>query len=345
MLKTIHNIQISDSRAMDIPNECIDLTITSPPYPMIQMWDQLFGSFNPEINRALGSDGYIAFKLMHKELDKVWDEVYRVSKPGAFVCINIGDATRTLDNFRLYPNHSRISMYFTKLGFYALPIILWKKQTNAPNKFMGSGMLPSGAYVTLEHEYILIFRKGGKREFKSAEEKLHRRESAYFWEERNTWFSDTWDFKGASQGLKHKELRKRSAAYPLELAYRLINMYSLYSDTVLDPFVGTGTTTLAGILCGRNTIGIDIDTGFDTLIENQLSSYDPSQHLSERVDAHLHFVKKRTEEKGPLKYNNIPHGFKVMTRQEKELQLKRVTTICQTTGSEYEAVYDDIGLL
>lgn len=75
-------------------------------------------------------------------------------------------------NFQLYPNHARIINAFHALGVSNLPNILWRKQTNAPNKFMGSGMLPAGAYVTLEHEWILIFRKGGKRIFKSPENKL-----------------------------------------------------------------------------------------------------------------------------------------------------------------------------
>ena len=93
--------------------------------------------------------------------------------------------------------------------------------------------------------------------------------SAFFWEERNRWFSDVWDFKGTVQGLDHGDLRSRSGAYPLELAFRLINMYSLYEDTVLDPFLGTGTTTLASIACGRNSIGIEIDRAFSSFIFEQ----------------------------------------------------------------------------
>ena len=131
-------------------NESIDLVVTSPPYPMIEMWDQIFTSQNEKIGRALNKkDGPTAFELMHQELDKVWDELYRVLKVGGIACINIGDATRTINShFALYTNHSRIQTYMQKLGFSALPAILWRKQTNAPNKFMGSGMMPPGAYVT-----------------------------------------------------------------------------------------------------------------------------------------------------------------------------------------------------
>jgi len=132
---------------------------------MIEMWDEIFSKQKPSIGKALRrKDGNQAFELMNRELDRVWKEVYRVLKDGGFACINIGNATRKIgEEFRLYSNHSRILEYCLKLGFSSLPEILWRKQTNAPNKFMGSGMLPAGAYVTLEHEHILVLRKGNKR--------------------------------------------------------------------------------------------------------------------------------------------------------------------------------------
>jgi site-specific DNA-methyltransferase (cytosine-N4-specific) len=100
----------------------------------------------------------------------------------------------------------------------SLPLILWRKQTNSPTKFMGSGMLPPCGYVTLEHEFILIFRKGNRRGFEKVSDKNTRTQSALFWEERNRWFSDVWDFKGTRQLLEHRTSRERSAAYPFELA-------------------------------------------------------------------------------------------------------------------------------
>ncbi|MBW1803357.1 MAG: site-specific DNA-methyltransferase, partial [Deltaproteobacteria bacterium] len=194
-MKTSHQIIFSDSKNMGaIPDASVDLVVTSPPYPMIEMWDGVFSGQNPKIKKALiNDDGPLAFELMHKELDPVWNETHRVLKRGGIVCINIGDATRTIgDDFALYPNHARILSHFFSSGFSSLPAILWRKQTNAPNKFMGSGMLAPGAYVTLEHEFVLILRKGGKRDFKNPDEKKLRRESAFFWEERNLWFSDIW---------------------------------------------------------------------------------------------------------------------------------------------------------
>lgn len=181
---TTHKILFENSNCMDkIPDSSVDLMVTSPPYPMIEMWDDIFSKQNPSIGEALkNKNGKKAFELMHKELDRIWKEVYRVLKEGGFACINIGDATRTVNGkFTLYTNHSRILQYCVDYGFNALPEILWRKQTNAPNKFMGSGMLSAGAYVTLEHEFILILRKGNKREFKTTEEKLRRQQSAFFW--------------------------------------------------------------------------------------------------------------------------------------------------------------------
>ncbi len=349
-MHTKHKIIFSDSRNLsELKDDSIDLVVTSPPYPMIQMWDDLFSSMSNDVKNALTlNDGNSAFEAMHRELDKIWAELYRVLRIGSFACINIGDATRTIgERFQLYSNHSRIINTFRLLGFDTLPVILWRKQTNAPNKFMGSGMLPSGAYVTLEHEYILIFRKGAKREFKSDSAKAERMKSSFFWEERNKWFSDIWDFKGTQQSLNNTELRNRSAAYPLELAYRLINMYSLYNDVVLDPFMGTGTTALASIACGRDSIGVEIDNAFSDLIIDQEKSFLPiaNKIISNRITCHTDFIKTKTETKGAFKYCNLNHGFPVVTRQEQGIQLYKIAEISENSSSEIDVKYDLIGKL
>ena len=273
-MKTKHTIIYSDSSNMsNINAESIDLIVTSPPYPMIEMWDDIFSQQSEIVKNHLSQkNGYGAFLEMHNILKKVWIESFRVLKDGCFLCINIGDATRKIGNgFRLYTNHSRIIQICEEIGFESLPSIIWRKQTNAPNKFMGSGMLPSGAYVTLEHEYILIFRKKSKKCFTGSLIK-QRRDSAFFWEERNSWFSDLWDFKGTKQNIIKEGCRERSAAFPFELAYRLINMYSLVGETVLDPFLGTGTTILAAISSARNSIGFEIDPNIISL--NEFNNYE-----------------------------------------------------------------------
>ena len=326
-----------------IATESIQLIVTSPPYPMIEMWDDLFSDQSLDILRTLKSeDGKKSFELMHKELDKVWEECNRVLVDGGFLCINIGDATRNINNdFQLYSNHTRILQKLIQLGFQILPEILWRKQTNAPNKFMGSGMLPAGAYVTLEHEFILIARKGGKRIFKTAKEKSTRQESGYFWEERNTWFSDIWDFKGISQKLQG-QLREKSAAFPFELAYRLINMYSVKKDTVLDPFTGTGTTMLASIASERNSIGIELQENFSDLIHERISSSKKNlnKFIDERIENHSKFIKNRLKEKKEIKYDNIFHKFQVVTKQEVNIIIRKITCISALSENKYEVEYE-----
>ncbi len=329
---TKHRIEFSDSRLLStIKNESIDLVVTSPPYPMIEMWDRLFTSLNPQIGNSLQQlNGLMAFELMNQELDKIWDELARVVKESGFVCINIGDATRKIGkHFQLYSNHSRITSKFITLGFQPLPIALWKKATNAPDKFMGSGMLPAGAYITLGHEYILVFRKGGKREFNTVEEKNLRNQSAFFWEERNRWFCDSWDFKGVKQATNNENVRERNAAYPFELPYRLINMYSIKGDTILDPFLGTGTSTFAAIASERNSIGIEYDENFSTLINDGLRDLCKTANhaIAKRLQEHILFCEHYLKEKGTFKHRNECFGFPVITKQETDLDLKHISKI------------------
>jgi DNA modification methylase len=345
---TKHSVLALDARDLrSIKDESIDLVVTSPPYPMIQMWDTIFSKLSQDTAAALSTqNGNKAFETMHVELDKVWRELFRVLKPGCFACINIGDAVRTLsDNFQLYPNHARIITACRNCGFDSLPGILWRKQTNTPNKFMGSGMLPGGAYVTLEHEHILIFRKGQKKKFTSKQEKLARMESSFFWEERNNWFSDVWDFKGSRQSLTRIDLRERSAAFPFELPWRLVNMYSLRGDTVLDPFAGTGTTMLAALAAGRSSIGVDIDPAFGGHIGEQLTAFAPEANtlVFERIARHVEFAGKRAIEKGKLKYRNEPHGFSVMTAQETELKFMKINSVKEMGAGRFCVGYEPLG--
>jgi DNA modification methylase len=344
---TRHQIYFQDSRNMAaLAPDSVDLVVTSPPYPMIEMWDAMFVDQNAEIGKALHKgDGPLAFELMHKQLDAVWQEVWRILKEGGIACLNVGDATRTINSrFRLYPNHSRILNQFLKLGFQALPAILWRKQTNAPNKFMGSGMLPPGAYVTLEHEYILILRKGPKREFNLDAEKQNRRQSAFFWEERNTWFSDVWmDVKGTSQHLGDRAARLRSAAFPFEVPYRLINMFSVKGDVVVDPFLGIGTTMWAAITAGRNCIGYEIEGGLRDEIDVIKHTILPfaNEKIKNRIRNHLDYLDVNINSKSGFKYKNAYYNFAVKTRQETEILLNLLMTIETTDKKSFEITYSD----
>jgi DNA modification methylase len=345
LVNTKHKIYAKNSNQMnEVEKNSIDLVVTSPPYPMISMWDDLFSSINVEIGKALKESGKVAFELMHQELDGTWAELKRVVKDGGIVCINIGDATRTInDNFEVYSNHTRIISKMTELGFDVLPEIIWHKPTNSPNKFMGSGMLPAGAYVTLEHEYILIFRKNGKRVF-SVEEKELRRESSYFWEERNEWFSDIWEFRGKRQGIKGENVRERSAAYPCELPKRLILMFSQYGDTVLDPFLGTGTTTKAAMMFGRNSVGYEVN---NLIIESckgemfkDVEKYKMINKI--RIADHQEFIQNRIKNGKEVKHVNEVYNFPVITAQECKIVLYYPSTVCESSKNNITVQYKAI---
>jgi DNA modification methylase len=131
---------------------------------------------------------------------------------------------------------------------------------------LGSGFLPPNAYVTLDCEYILIFRKGNPRKFTSNDP--YRYLSLYTKEERNVWFSQIWDVKGARQ--ESGEIERRVAAYPEEIVYRLLRMFSIIGDTVLDPFLGTGTTTKVAMENSRDSVGYEIDEGLLPLIKERI---------------------------------------------------------------------------
>ena len=343
-----HTIYFNAAQNMSrLKDNSVDLVVTSPPYPMIEMWDDIMANQNSAIKTALESNKpREAFELMHLELDKVWSECWRVLKNGSFLCINIGDATRTIDGeFALYNNNTRIIQACEKLGFINLPNILWRKTTNAPNKFMGSGMLPCGAYVTLEHEWILIFRKGGKRVYKKADEKNARRDSSFFWEERNVWFSDVWEIKGVKQTIDNAPSRDRNASYPLELPYRLINMYSQKGDFVLDPFMGLATTVTAAILTERNSVGFEIDPLLKPLLKDILGTVSvvkANALINERYKKHLAFVDERIKMRKEVKYDNVHLDCKVMTGQETDMNfhyLKEVNVVDDKNELVIESSY------
>ncbi|MCG2825394.1 MAG: site-specific DNA-methyltransferase [Thermoplasmatales archaeon] len=255
---TTHKLIIGDSRKMDeLNDESVHLVVTSPPYPMIQMWDELFRA-----NKCKTYDD------MHKWLAGTWKECYRVLVDGGICCINIGDATRTINKeFKLYPNHVRITEICEKIGFRTLPYILWKKPTNKPNAFLGSGFLPPNAYVTLDCEYILIFRKGKLRKFSPHDK--DRYTSTYTKNERDVWFSQIWDdIRGVNQsnGL----INQRTAEFPKELPCRLIKMFSCVNDTILDPFLGTGTSMKVARDLGRNSVGYEINKDYIDFIKKKV---------------------------------------------------------------------------
>lgn len=308
---------------------------------MIEMWDGIFNDCDPSVSGSIeNGKGVQAFEAMHGLLDRSWAECYRVIADGGYVCINIGDATRSLGgHFSLYSNHARIIRSMEALGFHSLPYIIWQKPTNSPTKFMGSGMLPSGAYVTLEHEFVLIFRKGRIRKF-DPDGKKARSQSALFWEERNRWYSDSWQLPGVRQSLLLDAARKRSAAFPVELALRLIAMHSVYGDCILDPFSGTASTTTAALILARNSIAMDCDPELVDASQKQYTKHGVknilNQRIQERLRDHLNYV--ASKDSLFFRYKNQAHKVPVKTRQEKALQFRTIKSIKRTENS-IEATY------
>jgi site-specific DNA-methyltransferase (cytosine-N4-specific) len=280
-----HKIIFGDSRELkELKDKSIHLMVSSPPYPMIEIWDKQFKLLDKRINElwtkmeTAENDYdklYFALKiydLMHENLALTWREVYRVLVEGGIACINIGDATRSVGNvFKLFPNHARVIEKCEQIGFVTLPYILWKKPTTKPKykgkgAFLGSGFLPPNAYVTLDCEYILIFRKGKPREFEPGNPLRYA--SQYSKRERDSWFTQIWDIAGTRQELS--EVERRVAAFPEEIARRLIRMFSIIGDTVLDPFLGTGTTIKVAMELQRSSIGYEIDKSFRSIIEEKI---------------------------------------------------------------------------
>jgi modification methylase len=284
-MQTEHKIILGNSQQMpELADGSIHLVVTSPPYPMVKMWDDLFAKADPKISELWNTlemadqkeTNREIYDLMHEYLGKVWQETYRVLVNGGIVCINIGDATRTINGkFQLYPNHSRITEICEKIGFITLPYILWKKPTTKPKykgkgAFLGSGFLPPNAYVTLDCEFILLFRKGSLRKFEPHDQT--RYDSAFSKPQRDEWFSQIWTLKGIRQTTS--QLERRTGAYPDEIAGRLIRMFSIKGDTVLDPFLGSGTTLKEALLNERNGVGYEVDSNLLSIITKKIGFMD-----------------------------------------------------------------------
>src|SRR5438067_1894079 len=247
-----YRVIIGDSRRMrELADNSVHLVVTSPPYPMVSIWDNFFRDESAQ-----------SYDQMHDCLNNTWKEVKRVVVPCGIACVNIGDATRTKDGvFHLYPNHSRVIESFEQLGLVTLPYILWKKPTTKPRykgkgAFLGSGFLPPNAYVTLDCEFILLFRKGAPRKFAPKDRLRYASEMSK--DERDAWFTQVWeDVRGTSQ--VRSDLARRTAAFPDEVPERLIRMFSVLGDVVLDPFAGTGTTLRVATRLGRRAIGFEVE--------------------------------------------------------------------------------------
>jgi site-specific DNA-methyltransferase (adenine-specific) len=248
MPSTIHRLINGDARDLSfVDDESVHLVVTSPPYWNLKRYNE-----NPD---QLGHiQDYEAFL---NELEKVWRHVFRILVPGGRLVCVVGDvcvARRDFGRHLVFPLHADICVICRRLGFDNLNPIIWHKISNASyevtngSKFLGKPYEPN-AIIKNDMEFILMQRKpGGYRQPTDAQ----RNASRISKEEFNRWFQQIWNLTGAS--TKH-----HPAPFPLELATRLVRMFSFSGDTVLDPFCGSGTTMVAAFRTGRNSIGIEID--------------------------------------------------------------------------------------
>jgi site-specific DNA-methyltransferase (adenine-specific) len=259
---TRHHLYLFDSRDLSfIPNETVHLVVTSPPY-----WN--LKRYNETPNQLGHIQEYNEFL---NELTKVWSECYRVLVPGGRLVCVVGDVCLSRKKFGRHlvmPLHADIAVQCRIIGFDNLAPIIWYKIANANyevengSKFFGKPYEPN-AIVKNDIEFILMQRKPGGYRQPTPEQ---RRFSLIPKESYETWFKQIWDIKGEST-------RDHPAPFPLELALRLVRMFSFYGDTVLDPFNGTGTTMVAALEAGRNSIGVDIDPGYVQYAEDRLRQH------------------------------------------------------------------------
>lgn len=259
-MKTKNYLYIGDSREriQEIRNDSIGLVVTSPPYWNIKDYD---------------APDQIGFGQTYKEyissLKTIWQGCFDVLIPGCRLVVNVGDQfVRAKDNngvYEILPIHADIIKSCQDLGYIFLGNIIWEKITTTKTTggcvWMGSIYYPRDGYVTYEHEYILLFKKPGKAPRPTEKNKKMSRLSK---EERSKWFRGIWDDLPPARQEGH------CAMFPEELAKRIIKMFSFAGDTVLDPFVGSGTTMKAAMKLHRNSIGIEINEEYLGMIKEKI---------------------------------------------------------------------------
>ena len=261
---TNHKIIIGDSREMaEVDEKTVHLIITSPPYWQLKDY---------------GSADQIGFNDSYEDyinnLNLVWAECHRVLHDGCRLCINIGDQfARSVyyGRYKVIPIRTEIIKFCETLGFDYMGAIIWQKPTTMNTTggatVMGSFPYPRTGIIKIDYEFILIFKKPGDSPKVSKEIKEQSKLSKEEW---NEYFSGHWNFNGEKQ-IQHL------AMFPEELPKRLIKMFSFVGDTVLDPFLGSGTTILAAKNLNRNSVGYEINSEFLPIIKekvgiNQLST-------------------------------------------------------------------------
>lgn len=259
---TVHWLYLGDARNMpSLKPDSVQLVLTSPPYWTLK-----------EYRRSEGQLGHVAdYEQFLLELDKIWRHCFRALVPGGRLVCVVGDVclSRRENSGRhtVVPLHASIQEHCRKLGFDNLAPIIWHKISNAAYEVEnGSGFLGKpyepNAVIKNDIEFILMERKPGGYRAPDISTKVLSVISA---ENHKKWFQQIWS------GLTGASTKLHPAPYPLELAERLIRMFSFVGDTILDPFMGTGTTTVAAAKWGRHSIGYEIDSHYYKLAQKRIA--------------------------------------------------------------------------
>jgi len=260
--RTRHVLRRGDARDLSwMPDESVHLVVTSPPYWTLKEYEH-------SRNQLGDVEDYEGFL---DELDKVWAECARVLAPGGRICCVIGDVcVPRKRNGRHYvmPLHADVQVRSRRLGLDCLTPILWQKIANGVTEAQGNGAgfygkpYQPGAIIKNDIEYILFLRKGGNYRSPNT---LQRVLSMLTRAEMQSWMRSCWsDIKGESTRQGHP------APYPVALAERLVRMFSFAGDTILDPFSGTGSTGLAALRAGRNSISNELEPSYHSIAEARL---------------------------------------------------------------------------
>ncbi len=275
---TTHKLVQGDARNLSaLADESVHLVVTSPPYWTLKRY-----------NDSAGQLGHVAdYEQFVKELEKVWREVFRILVPGGRLVCVVGDVClsrrENAGRHTVVPLHADICVTCRRLGFDNLNPIIWHKISNASyevsngSKFLGKPYEPN-AIIKNDIEYILMQRKpGGYRKPTDEQRKMSMIPKDQF----DRWFQQFWNLSGAST-------KEHPAPFPLELASRLVQMFSFVGDTVLDPFCGTGTTMLAALKTHRNSVGIELDTEYCRMAASRLMNENTSLFSHAQIDIQLH---------------------------------------------------------
>ena len=319
---THHKIIIGDSRNMaEVAEQSAHLVITSPPYWQLKDY---------------GNNGQIGFDDSYEDyinnLNIVWQQCHRVLPNGCRLCVNIGDQfARSVyyGRYKVIPIRTEIIKFCETIGFDYMGAIIWQKVTTCNTTggatIMGSFPYPRNGILKIDYEFILIFKKYGTAPAAADDVKEKSKMTIDEW---NQFFAGHWNIPGEKQD-------KHIAMFPEEIPTRLIKMFSFVNDTVLDPFLGSGTTSLAARKLERNSIGYEVNPDFLPVIKEKLGI----EHRKLFEEAKFEIInqnKQKIDYKEKIK--QMPYVFEDSVKFDKKIDPRKLLfgskVNCQSTKRE-----------